>query len=248
MNRLADRVALVTGGSRGIGRAISERLAAEGATVVFSYRSRADAADEVVQGIEASGGSARALGADVTVADDVSALVADVLEREGRIDILVNNAGVTRDGLLMKMSDEDWDTVLTTNLRGVFLVSRAAVRPMMRQRSGRIVNITSVAGLAGNAGQTNYASAKAGIVGFTKSLAKEVGPRGITVNAVAPGYVRTDLTSDLPEALVEQAVRLTPLGRLGTAEDVAAAVAFLASEDGAFITGQVLRVDGGMIF
>lgn len=248
MNRLADRVALVTGGSRGIGRAISERLAAEGATVVFSYRSRADAADEVVQGIEASGGSARALGADVTVADDVSALVADVLEREGRIDILVNNAGVTRDGLLMKMSDEDWDTVLTTNLRGVFLVSRAAVRPMMRQRSGRIVNITSVAGLAGNAGQTNYASAKAGIVGFTKSLAKEVGPRGITVNAVAPGYVRTDLTSDLPEALVEQAVRLTPLGRLGKAEDVAAAVAFLASEDGAFITGQVLRVDGGMIF
>jgi 3-oxoacyl-[acyl-carrier protein] reductase len=247
MTRLAERVALVTGSSRGIGRAVAERLAAEGAHVVINYRARQDAAEAVVAGITAAGGSAFAVRADVTVADAAQALVAATLERFGRLDILVNNAGVTRDGLLMKMTDEDWDTVLDTNLRSVFLVSRAAVRTMLRQRSGRVINMTSVAGLGGNAGQANYAAAKAGIVGLTKSMAKEVGPRGITVNAVAPGYIPTDLTNALPAELISAAERLTPLGRLGTVEDVAGAVAFLASDDAAFITGQVLRVDGGMV-
>jgi 3-oxoacyl-[acyl-carrier protein] reductase len=247
MGRLTGRVALVTGASRGIGRAVAIRLAADGAAVVVNYKARQDAADEVVAEIEAVGGSARALAADVADAPQAQALVEAALAEFGRLDIVVNNAGITRDGLLMKMSDDDWANVLATNLGSVFHVCRAAVRPMMRQRGGRIISMTSVAGLGGNAGQTNYAAAKAGIVGFTKSLAKEVGSRGVTVNAVAPGYVATDLTSDLPEALIEEARRLTPLGRLGTAEEVAAAVSFLASDDAAFITGQVLRVDGGMI-
>lgn len=247
MNRLEGRVALVTGASRGIGRAVAERLAAEGARVVVNYRAQADAAAEVVSGITAAGGEALAVQADVTEAEPVAAMVESALQRFERVDILVNNAGITKDGLLMKMKEDDWDFVIRTNLRGVFLVSKALVRPMMRQRSGRIINMTSVAGLAGNLGQTNYASAKAGIVGFTKSLAKEVGPRGVTVNAVAPGYVPTDLTGDLPDELIAEATRLTPLGRLGTVDDVAGAVAFLASDDAAFVTGQTLRVDGGMI-
>jgi 3-oxoacyl-[acyl-carrier protein] reductase len=246
--RLAGRVAVVTGASRGLGRAVALRLAAEGACVVVNYRERRDAADEVVEAITAAGGRARAVAADVTVPDAAQALVAGAVADFGRLDILVNNAGITRDGLLMKMSEADWDKVLTTNLGSVFLVSRAAVRPMMRQRGGRIINMTSIAGLGGNAGQTNYSAAKAGIVGFTKSLAKEVGSRGVTVNAVAPGYITTDLTADLPAELIETARQLTPLGRLGTPEDVAAAVAFLASDDAAFITAQVLRVDGGMAF
>ena len=248
MPLLTGRVALVTGSSRGIGRAVALRLAADGARVVVNYRSGFEAADEVVGKIATAGGEAFAVGADVTQADDVARLVEAPLARFGRLDIVVNNAGVTRDGLLMKMSEADWDDVLATNLRSVFLVSRAAVRPMLRQRGGRLVNMTSISGLAGNAGQTNYASAKAGIIGFTMSLAKEVGSRGITVNAVAPGYVPTDLTRALPQALIDEAVRLTPLGRLGAVEDVAAAVAFLASDDASFITGQVLRVDGGMAF
>jgi 3-oxoacyl-[acyl-carrier protein] reductase len=178
----------------------------------------------------------------------VSALVDATLETFDGIDILVNNVGLTRDGLLMKMGEDDWDLVMSVNLRSVYLVSRAVVRHMMRRRFGRIISISSVAGLAGNPGQTNYAASKAGIVGFTKSLAKEVGSRGVTVNAVAPGYIPTDLTKDLPEELVAEAVRLTPVGRLGTVEDVASAVAFFASDDAEFVTGQVLRVDGGMIF
>lgn len=247
MSDSSERVALVTGSSRGIGRAIAERLASDGFAVVVNCRSRVEDAQTVVAGIEAAGGEAIAIQADVTQADDVLRLVEATLARFGRLDLLVNNAGITRDGLLMRMKDEDWDLVLETNLRSVFLVSRAVLRPMMRQRGGRIINITSISGLGGNAGQCNYSAAKAGIVGFTKSLAKEAGARGITVNAVAPGYVPTELTGDLPEALLEQARLATPLGRLGSAEDVAGAVAFLAGADAAFITGQVLRVDGGMV-
>lgn len=245
---MSGKVALVTGSSRGIGRAIALRLAADGCQVVVNYRAGADAAAEVVGSIEAAGGTAIAVQADVTDAAAVESLIGQTLERLGRLDVLVNNAGVTRDGLLMRMKDEDWDMVIATNLRSVFLASRAVLRPMMRQRGGRIVSITSISGLSGNAGQCNYAAAKAGIVGFTRSLAKEAGARGITVNAVAPGYVPTDLTSDLPQTLLDEAVKATPLGRLGTAEDIAAAVSFLASDDAAFITGQVLRVDGGMVF
>lgn len=245
---MSGKVALVTGSSRGIGRAIALRLAADGCQVVVNYRAGADAAAEVVGSIEAAGGTAIAVQADVTDAAAVESLIGQTLEHFGRLDVLVNNAGITRDGLLMRMKDEDWDMVIATNLRSVFLASRAVLRPMMRQRSGRIVSITSISGLSGNAGQCNYAAAKAGIVGFTRSLAKEAGARGITVNAVAPGYVPTDLTSDLPQTLLDEAVKATPLGRLGTAEDIAAAVSFLASDDAAFITGQVLRVDGGMVF
>ncbi len=245
---MSGKVALVTGSSRGIGRAIALRLAADGCAVVVNYRAGADAAAEVVGSIESAGGTAVAVQADVTDGAAVESLVGQTLERFGRLDVLVNNAGVTRDGLLMRMKDADWDMVIATNLRSVFLASRAVLRPMMRQRGGRIVSITSISGLSGNAGQCNYAAAKAGIVGFTLSLAKEAGSRGITVNAVAPGYVPTDLTGDLPQALLDEAVKATPLGRLGTVQDIASAVSFLASDDAAFITGQVLRVDGGMVF
>ncbi len=248
MADLSGRIALVTGSSRGIGRAVAERLGRDGASIVVNYLSRSDAADEVVAAIRGAGGQAEAFQADVSAAAQAQGLVEFTLERCGRLDVLVNNAGGTRDGLLMKMSDDDWDTVLNTNLRSVFLTCRAAVRPMLRQRSGRIINISSIAGIDGNMGQVNYAAAKAGIVGLTKSIAKEVGSRGITANVVAPGYVPTDLTADLPAQLLEIAVRLTPLGRLGTAGDVAGAVAFLASDDASFITAQVLRVDGGMTF
>jgi 3-oxoacyl-[acyl-carrier protein] reductase len=245
--RFADKTAVVTGGAQGIGLAIARRLADEGAAVVINDiqdEKGLAAASELVD----NGGKASYLRADVTSEQDVSSLIEAALATYGSIDILVNNVGLTRDGLLMKMSESDWDLVLQVNLKSVYLVSRAVVRPMMRQRGGKIINISSVAGLSGNAGQTNYAASKAGIVGFTKSLAKEVGSRGVTVNAVAPGYIPTDLTADLPKELVDEAVRLTPLGRLGTVDDVASAVAFLASDDAAFITGQVIRVDGGMIF
>ena len=244
---LSGKVALVTGGSRGIGRAIAEVLAEQGAKVVVNYRANAQAAEEVIASIVAHGGQARAIQADVSIAEEVEALVKSTMDAFGRLDILVNNAGITRDTLLIHMKESDWDSVLTTNLKGAFLCTKAVQRIMMRQRGGRIINITSVSGLAGNAGQANYAAAKAGLVGFTKSVAKEIGSRGITVNAVAPGYVETDLTADLPAEFVEKAIDNCPLGRQGTPRDIAHAVAFLASDEACFITGQVLTVDGGLV-
>lgn len=244
---LTGKVALITGGSRGIGRAIAEKLASLGASVVVNYHTNEAAANEVVETIRQAGGQAMAVQGDVRNAEDARRIVKATLDEFGRLDILVNNAGTTRDNLLALMKEDDWDLVLDTNLKGAYHVTKAAIRPMMKQRNGRIINITSVAGVAGNPGQANYSAAKAGLIGFTKSVAKELGPRNITVNAVAPGYVPTDLTANLPEDLIQRAVELTPLGRLGTVEDVANVVAFLASDEAGFITGQVLRVDGGMV-
>jgi 3-oxoacyl-[acyl-carrier protein] reductase len=246
VKKFADKVGVVTGSSRGIGRAIALRLASEGAIVVVNYRSNEAAANEVVSEIKSGGGEAIAIQADVSQAGEAQALLDTARKTFGRVDILVNNAGTTRDTLLMRMSEEDWDIVIDTNLKGTFNCIKAVSRQMMRQRYGRIVNIASVAGIGGNAGQANYASAKAGVIGLTKTVAKELGSRSITCNAVAPGLVPTDLTASLPQDLVDLAVERTPLGRTGTAEDMAAAVAFLASDEASFITGQVLAVDGGL--
>ncbi|MGC9335643.1 MAG: 3-oxoacyl-[acyl-carrier-protein] reductase [Anaerolineae bacterium] len=243
---LGGKVAVVTGSSRGIGRAIAQRLAAAGARVVVNYQGNEAAADEVVQEIQAGGGEAIAVQADVREAAQAQALIQAAKDAFGRVDVLVNNAGTTRDTLIMRMSEEEWDIVIDTNLKGAFNCIKAVSRQMMRQRYGRIVNVSSVAGLSGNAGQANYASAKAGLIGLTKTVAKELGSRGITCNAVAPGFVRTHLTASLPEELIQMAVERTPLGRAGLAEDMAAAVCFLASDDAAFVTGQVLAVDGGL--
>jgi 3-oxoacyl-[acyl-carrier protein] reductase len=242
----SGKVAVVTGGSRGIGRAIALRLAAGGAKVVVNYHSNEAAANKAVEQVQASGGEAIAVQADVSQPAQAQALIDAAQKTFGRVDILVNNAGTTRDTLIMRMSEDDWDLVIDTNLKGTFNCIKAATRPMMRQRYGRIVNVTSISGLGGNAGQANYAAAKAGLVGLTKTVAKELGSRNITCNAVAPGYVPTDLTGTLPPELVELAIQRTILGRAGTAEDMAAAVAFLASDDASFITGQVLTVDGGL--
>jgi 3-oxoacyl-[acyl-carrier protein] reductase len=244
---LTDKVALVTGASRGIGRAIAVELAHRGAQVVVNYNRSAKAATEVVAAIEAEGGEATAAQADVSDLSQAQALVQATVETYGRLDILVNNAGVTRDQVLVRMKEEEWDTVIRVNLKSVFNTCKAGARTMLRQRRGRIINISSVVGIAGQGGQTNYAAAKAGIIGFTKSLAKELGSRAITVNAVAPGFVPTDLTADLPENLRQEAIERTPLQRMGRPEEIAYAVAFLASDEAAFITGAVIPVDGGLV-
>ncbi|MDE2889452.1 MAG: 3-oxoacyl-[acyl-carrier-protein] reductase [Gemmatimonadota bacterium] len=247
MNRLKDKTAIVTGGSRGIGEAIAGRLAEEGARVAVCASRTLESAQAVAEAIESRGGSAFALKADVSNATDVAELFKSVLDRWGGVDVLVNNAGITRDGLLMRLKPGDWDDVLNVNLKGAFLCTQAAVRPMMRARSGRIINISSVTGLMGNPGQAGYTAAKSGLIGLTKTTAKELASRGITANVVAPGYIPTEMTEKLPEQLKEKILEQVPLGTPGTPEDVAAAVAFLASGDAAYITGQVLVVDGGMV-
>ncbi|MDG4476397.1 3-oxoacyl-[acyl-carrier-protein] reductase [Thiovibrio frasassiensis] len=243
---LNGKVAVVTGGSRGIGRAICQRLASLGATVIVNFVSNPAAAEETVQSIRTAGGKAEASQFNVAVPAEIEAAFKTIIDTHGRVDILVNNAGITRDGLLMKMKDEQWDEVLNTNLKGVFLCTKAVSRGMMKQRWGRIINITSVIGFAGNAGQANYAAAKAGIVGFTKSVAKELASRGITVNGVAPGYIVTDMTRDLSEEVTNTIKGEIPMGVLGEPEDIAGAVAYLASDDARYVTGQFIHVNGGM--
>ncbi len=240
-----DRVAIVTGASRGIGRSIAEYLAARGAAVVAVSRNSADTA-ALVQQIEADGGKAMSVQADVAVAADVDAMIAAVQERFGRVDILVNNAGITRDNLLARMKEDDWDTVLDVNLKGAFLCTRAVARIMSKQRYGRIVNISSVVGQMGNAGQANYCASKSALGGLTRSNARELARRNVTVNAVAPGFIETDMTAGLAEKVRNEMLGQIPLGRFGTVDDVAAAVAFLASEQAGYITGHELSVNGGM--
>ncbi len=244
---LAGRVAVVTGASRGIGRAVAALLARRGAEVVCGSRQAEEAGAAAEEIAAASGCRTRGCALDVAESQSVQGFFECALSTFGRIDILVNNAGITRDNLLMRIDEADWDIVLDINLKGVFNCCKAVVRPMIKQRYGRIINVTSVAGLSGNAGQSNYAASKAGIIGLTKSLARELGSRNITVNAVAPGYVTTALTEVLPQELKEAAIKATPAGRFGTPEDIAYAVAFLASDEAAYITGHVLSVDGGMV-
>lgn len=244
---LKEKVALVTGGSRGIGRAVALALARQGAAVAVNYVANEKAAREVVAQIEGCGGKATAIQGDVARPDDAKRLVDETQAALGGLHILVNNAGLTKDELLLRMSEEAWDRVLDVDLRGAFLCTKAALRPMIRQRWGRIVNIASVAGVVGNAGQANYAAAKAGLIGFTKSVAKEVASRNVTANAIAPGLVRTEMTADLTDQQERAVLQLVPLGRAATPEEIAPAVVFLASEEAGYITGHVLAVDGGLV-
>ena len=246
MGSMSGKTAVVTGGSRGIGRAICLELARRGANVVFSYAGNTAAAEKTLEELKALGVEARAVQGNVADPAAAKTLIDTAVKELGGIHILVNNAGITRDGLAMAMKEEDFDAVIETNLKGAFLCMKAAIRPMMKARYGRIVNLSSVVALRGNPGQVNYCASKAGLIGMTKSLAKEMGARGITVNAVAPGYISTDMTAALPDAARDAMLSTIPVGRAGSPEDVAAAVAFLASEEAGYITGQVLSVDGGM--
>ena len=247
MLKLDGKTAVVTGASRGIGSAIALQLAKEGARVVVNYSGSQVKAEAVVEQIIANGGEAIAVQGSVASADDVSALMAKTLEVFGSIDILVNNAGITRDNLLMRMKETDWDDVMNTNLKGVFLCTKAVTRQMMKQRAGRIINISSIVGVAGNAGQANYVAAKAGVIGLTKTTAKELASRNILVNAIAPGFITTEMTAQLPEELKATMLEQIPLARLGQPEDIAKAVVFLAGDDSKYITGQTLHIDGGMV-
>ena len=242
------KVALITGGGRGIGRATAVRLARDGVRIALNYKGNVAAAEEAKRLVEAAGSTAALIQGDVSQDGEAERVMKETLAfGEGRIDVLVNNAGITRDNLLLRMSAEEWDAVLDLNLRGTFLVTKAAMRPMMKQRGGRIVNVASIAGVVGNAGQANYSAAKAGIIGFTKTVAREMASRNITVNAVAPGFVPTDLTDVLSQEVKDALMKQIPLGRFGSVEDIANAIAFLASDEASYITGQVLIVDGGMV-
>ncbi|GJM15276.1 MAG: beta-ketoacyl-ACP reductase [Thermodesulfobacteriota bacterium] len=246
MDNLKGKIALVTGGSRGIGKAIAKRLASQGATVVINFTQNESAANQTIKEIEESGGQAFASKFDVSDFDKVHQEIDNIIEKFGGLHILVNNAGITQDTLLMRMKEEDWDSVISINLKGIFNCTKAVTRNMFKQREGRIVNLTSVVGEMGNAGQSNYAASKAGIIGFTKACAREMAPRGITVNAISPGFIKTDITDELTEDLKKDYISRIPMNRFGTPEDIAGAVSFLVSDDATYITGEVFRINGGI--